>query len=479
MNYIELFWESGAVKYSELSLQFSDHQSEPFLVKKPKLTRSLLFNYSIENSTLYFELSENKTLNEKIQEETILGTKIQWWKYDGPCLFTGFISEFPKAENRKISFKADIFYKLNITPNKVIKADEFPNAGENLGKYSSIIMGNESAGNYLARKVDTGKYLCAWNSLSIITSACTKNGTDIYSEITMNIDPANGYTYILYESEDNIIYFNGRGPEDQGELIENPASMLFYLLSNFSDFTAEDLSEAEDIYDDRDYYGNFFFIADGSTWIDIFKHFSLSYSCRIIYTKEGKTKIKLIKWIDETPAFSLDESNVKDFQKRKETKFLKKAFSRMYQFDPQSKQYKMTPMDLIPEISYSQQTGELPQKFILDDRVSLDVGTRFNYMIQKPVYIYSAEIPESLFLRCELGDSVEILHRDSYFPDQYRLVQILRIQSIEKSGLFRIEGNDIHEIKGTPFIIREAEDPRNPILYEAGNSKNPKIWWSN
>jgi hypothetical protein len=479
VNYIEIFWESGAVKYSQLSLRFSDHQSEPILVKKPKLTRSLLFNYSIENSTFYFELSENETLNEKIQEETILGTKIQYWKWNGPCLFTGYISEFPKTESKKISFKADIFKKLESSPNKVIDADEFPNAGENLGKYSNIILGNESAGMYAARKVDTGKYLCAWNSLSLITSASTKNGTGIYSEISTDIDPVKGYTYILYSSEDSIIYFNGKGPEDQGNLIENPASMLHYLLSNFSDFTEEDLSEAETIYDDRDYNGNFFFINDQSTWIDIFKFFSLSYNCRIINTKQGKIKIKVIKWIDETPLFSLDESNVKNFQKRKETKFLKKAFSRMYQFDPQSKQYKMTPMDLISEMSYSQQTGELQQKFIIDDSVSLDAGTRYTYIIGKPVYIYSAEIPENLIVQCELGNTVEILHRDSYFPGQYRLVQILRIQSPENSGLYKIEGNDINEIKGTPMIIREAGDPQNPILYEAGNSKNPKIWWSN
>lgn len=479
MNYIEIFWESGAVKYSQLSLPFSESQSEPILGKKPKLTRSLLFNYSQENSTIFFELSENETLNEKIQEETILGTKIQYWKYNGPCLFTGYISEFPKAESKKISFKADIFYKLNTSPNKVINADEFPNAGENLGKLSNIIMGNESAGMYVAHKVDNGKYLAAWNELSVITKAETENGTDILSQIIKDIDPVKGYTYILYSSEDSIIYFNGKGPEDQGNLIENPAAMLYYIFSNFSDFTVEDLSEAEAIYDDRDYNGNFFFITDGSTWIDISKYFSLSYNCRVIFTKDGKIKIKVIKWIDETPQFSLDESNVKNFQKRKETKYLKKAFSRMYQFNPVTKKYKMTPQDLISEKSYSQQTGELPQKFIIDDSVSQDSGTRYTYIFGKPLYIYSAEIPENLFLQCELGDTVEIRHRDSYFPDQYRLVQIHRIQSQENSPLFLIEAFDINEIKGTPFIIREAGDPRNPVLYEAGNSKNPKIWWSN
>lgn len=479
MNYIEIFWESGSMKYSELSLPFLDHQSEPLLVKKPKLTRSLLFNYSMENSTFYFELSEDKTLNEKIQEETILGTKIQWWKYEGSCLFTGFISEFPTAENRKIAFKADIYFKLNRQVNRVIKEDEFPNAGENLGKHSNIIVGNESAGMYEAHLVDAGKYLAAWNELSIITKAETKNGTDILSEITKDIDPLKGYTYILYNSTENAIYFNGKGPESQGALIENPATMLNYLLTNFSEFQIENLSEAEDIYLDRDYDNNFLFILDSCNHIDLFKSFSQSYNCRIIYTTEGKIRIKIIKWVGENPTLSIEECQIKSLTKRKETKYLRLAWHRKFQIDPKTKKYNMTPLDLEAEKEYKLQLGEFQQKFILDNMVSLDVGTRDAYMMGRPIHIYSLNIPECLFLQIELGDTIEFRHRDSYYPNQYRLMQILRTGAIENSGLYPIEGYDINEIQGTPFIVREAGHPQNPVIYEAGDSRNSTVWWSN
>ena len=461
MNYIEIFWESGAVKYSELSLPFQDHQSEPTLTSKPKLTRSLLFNYGIENSTLAFELLDTEL---EIQEETVLGTTVTYNTYKGDCLYTGYICEFPKtSEKNIISFKADIFYKIESPINKVIKKEEFPQANENLGKCGNIIIGNETAGLYEARQVEPGKYLAAWNELSAVTKAETPDGTDILALITKEIDPVKGYTYILYTSEERTIYFNGKGPVNEGSLIENPAAMLYYLLTNFSEFQIENLTEAETIYNDRNYDGNFLFITEDINYVDVFKSYSQSFNSRVIYTKEGKIRIKLIRWIGENPVCSIDECQAANFTKYKETKYLKSAWHRNYQIDPSTKKYGKTPMDLEAEKEYKLQTGEFPQKFLVEDMDSLDVGTRDAYMMGKPLFIYSFNIPGNLFQQLELGDTMKISHRDSYFPRQNRLMQVLRIGTVENSGLYFVEGYDIHEIQGTPFIVREAGQTRRII----------------
>ena len=465
------------MKYSQLSLPFTNHQSEPLLTKKPVLTRSLLFNYGIENSTLTFELIDTGL---EIQEETVLGTKVTYNTYNGDCLYTGYICEFPKTSGKNIiTLKADIFYLLESPINKVIKKEEFPQASENLGKCSNIIIGNESAGLYEARQVEPGKYLAAWNELSAVTIVETPDGTDILPQITREIDPVKGYTYILYASEERTIYFNGLGPVNEGTLIENPAAMLNYLLTHFSELQIENLAEAQAIYDDRNYDGNFLYISEDIDYVDVFKSFSQSFNSRVIYTKEGLIRIKLIRWIGENPVCSIDESQAANFHKYKETKYLQSAWHRNYQIDPITKKYGKTPMDLETGKKYKLQTGEFPQKFLVEDMDSLDVGTRDAYMMGKPLYIYSFKIPGDYFQQLELGDTMEISHRDSYFPHQNRMIQVLRIGTVDNSGLYFVEGYDIHEIQGTPFIVREANHPLNPVIYEAGDHRNPKVWWSN
>jgi hypothetical protein len=136
-------------------------------------------------------------------------------------------------------------------------------------------------------------------------------------------------------------------------------------------------------------------------------------------------------------------------------------------------------MDLEAEKEYKLQTGEFPQKFLVEDMDSLDVGTRDAYMMGKPLFMYNFNIPESLFTQLELGDTIEIRHRESYFPNQNRLMQVLRIGTVENSGFYYSEGFDIHEIQGTPFIVRDPDHPQNPVIYEAGDTRNPKVWWSN
>ncbi|UCH93620.1 MAG: hypothetical protein JSV88_25575 [Candidatus Aminicenantes bacterium] len=476
-NYVEIFWPSGPEKYSIRALPFQNHQSKPRLRCPPDFSRALSFDSSIENTTITVDLDDHdKYFEKKLENEQILGKKIQYCTFQEEILFTGWVASPPKSENKIFKLKADIFTPLKAPINKALKQDDYQDIPTgNSGKYSNIILGNETEGWYTARRIDDNTFHAAWNPLSDITKVQNENQEDILSEINLTIQ--DDISYIEYTSGDNYIYFSAKGPENQGNLIENPIEMFEYLIKNFTGLEIEDLTEMIELYENRNYSGNLLFITDKVNIEELFKTFSQSYHAKPILTRAGKVNVKSIRWGNQTPTKTIQPSKIKGCQKWKEVEYCKNAWTRRYSFDPKSGSYIYTPQDLEATTDWSNQIGELNQKFLISDRVSYDVGLRDKFLRENPLLFYSFQIPLKDIQEVDLGDVIEFKHRDSYHPDEYRMIQVLREKSQKKSSFIFLEGYDISGIQKKTFTVYSEGDPRNPWVYEEGNPENPLAWF--
>jgi hypothetical protein len=397
----------------------------------------------------------------------------------GYTLFTGWVSEPPKTINRLFKIKADIYTALKTPINMAITKDEFNGVPQHLdGTYGNIIIGYSPEGWFIAKKIDTNTYHAARNPLSDIIKAKTKDGVNIdINDISLSVQ--NNQSYIEYVSSDDILYFAAKGPTESSQLIENPIKMFKYLLQYHTTLEVEDLSEIEELYENRNYPNNHLFITDDANIDDLFGCFAESFGSKPVITKGGKVSLKPIKWGGETPKAKIRPSQIKEFQKWKEYKYTRRSWNRHYAFDPSQQKYLYMPQDLIATDNWSNKTGKLRHKYLLQETSSKDVGLREKYLRETPLLFYGFKIPFNILKEKNIdnGDIVEFSHRESFYPDQYRLMQVLRILSVKNSGFFYVEGFDISAIQKKTFCVYEEGNPSNPWVYEDGNPKNPLAWF--
>ncbi|MCP5054867.1 MAG: hypothetical protein GY940_47315, partial [bacterium] len=385
--------------------------------KPPTFTRAVSID-GMENNTAAIVLSDHDqyfTGKLKSNDRYVKGKTVQI-KTKDHTLFTGAVSKFPAVENNRFTIKADTFSLLDVPGNESITTDEpqFGNIpGSSLGRPGNVILGNADFDNrmFTASRVDTAAHLACWHPLSEITAAQDKNGNDILSSITMQVDPVSNYTYILSALTDDVIYFSAKGPTSGGQLIENPAEMLDYYLQRFGNLSIENLSEATTIFNNRGYTG-ILFATKALTIKDMLRDFQESFSCKIVFTKEGNLKIKTIQWGDLGTATPIETSAIKDFKKRREMGYLKQCWKRKYQFSANSGKYLLTPMDVKSRSQWTTKTGEFKQKFITLDTVSWDSALRESFMRNDPYLIITFQIPVSVATGLELGDEILLSHRD-------------------------------------------------------------------
>ncbi len=477
--YVEINWPSGVEKYSQRAIQFTGSQSKPYLLKVPQITRALNIDHTIENTTLILQLSDYTgyfTEKEKT-DKYIFGRKVKMY-HNNTCLFTGWIAEPPKSEDKIYTLKADLYSILKSPINLVITRDDYPNitpGTENANTYGNIILGASIQGWYTAKRIDTNTYHAAWNPLTEITKAKTKDGQEI-NLTDINLTIQDEISYIEYISTEETIHFAGKGPQENGELIENPIRMLQYILENFTTLEVEDLSEIIELYENRDYPGNHLFITDGITISEFFSYFSESYGGRPLITREGKVNVKTLRWGDQTPVNTLREQEIKNFRKWKEYKYLRHAWGRNYNYDPSTGQYNYNPIDIESTSLWSNQNGTINQRYLLLDPDSRDIALREKFLKEAPLLFYSFQVPGKYMNSIDYGDIIELTHRKG-FSTEPRLMQILRLSTVENSGFIAIEGFDITEIQKKGFLVYPAGDPRNPWVYEENNQENPWAWF--
>ncbi|NIR04218.1 MAG: hypothetical protein GTN82_02195, partial [Candidatus Aminicenantes bacterium] len=242
---------------------------------------------------------------------------------------------------------------------------------QNDGKPGNVIFGCPP-GYFTAWRIEPNRYHAAWNPLSAIT-AFDKDKNPI--SVTKTIDPEKNYTYIDYTSGDDYILFQAE------ESTTNPADQLNSLLALFSDLEIENLAEAQTIYNGRSYTGCLF-VYDNSTYLEVFNEFSRNFSTRVIFTHEGKIRLKVLRWGGEQPE-RLPPYVIKDFTQNRETKYLKGQYIRMYQYNVDQKSFAMTPV--IASSDMSQDVAELKQKYITLDVVSLDAAAREAFLRKEPL----------------------------------------------------------------------------------------------
>ena len=472
---VEIQWDSGSEKYSIFSIQFPDHQSRPLLYRVPELTRAVSFDHSIENSTLTVELSDHDGYFSQ-KDDVLFGLKVVF-SNEGYTLFKGWVSEPPKTSNRIFKIKADIYTPLKTPINKAVTKDEFSVPSEFDGTYGNIVVGNSTEGWFTAKQVDSNLYLAAWNPLSEIAKAKTKDGVDINLN-DINLLVQNNQSFIEYTSTDSFLYFAAKGPTDGAQLIENPIKMFKYILQNHTTLELEDCTEIEALYENRNYPHNHIFFVDDTTIGESFAQFSESFGGKPVITRNGKVAIKPIRWGEQTYLASIRPTQIKDFQKWKEYKYMRHAWNRFYAFEPSQQKYLYTPQDLIASQVMSNEIGKLRHKFLLQDPTSKDVGLREKYLRETPLLCQGFKIPFGMISEngIDIGDIVRFSHRESFFPDE-RLMQVLRISNEKKSSFFYIEGWDISITQEKTLWVYEDGNPNNPWVYEDGNPRNPLAWF--
>lgn len=471
---VTIDWESGPESYTTISKHYSNYQTDPRLIEISEINRAQGLDYSIENPTVKFVLSNHdRLISEKIKTNDPKGKKVTI-KDNEIVIFSGLICDMPNSEDPdRCIFKGDIFSILESTINKEISTERFPNVPEGNKGWGNILYGTAAAspGMMKATRIDTDKYHASYTELSQIIDVIKKDGTSILSSITWNVE--NGYTYINYNSSDDFIYFSGKGPEQSGSFIENPASMLHHLTENFADgkFQIEGREEAEPVFTERDYTGNVLFIDDGMTWVQLFKLFSKNFNCRVFPTRTGNIKVKVIRWGMETPQMTIHPSLLKGFKYRSARDQIRKKWMRQFMYDPFQKEYLLTDFDI--DGGNSEKMGEFPHKFLARDICSRDVGLRESFFKKKPIIVYTFSIPKEYANQLDLGDTVLIKSRKNIFKNEYRQVEILREKRKPGSGFVYFEGYDLTEINKRTFILREPGHPEVAILEE---TDGPTLW---
>ncbi len=471
--YIEIDWPSGALKYSKYGYYFANHQAYPLLLTIPNITRVLTYSDKCENSTASIELSDHtghfSAKLEHAQDRYCVGKTVRIWE-NAVNIFTGVISEMPEIKNWRCTIMIDLFYLLENSINKQITRDEFLQipAG-NEGKWGNIIYGNgtiQTGKDFTAYRIAENKYLAAWNTLSAITGAY-KQDVDILSQITMSIDPAKGYTYIIYTSTELEITFSGTGPTESSVLIENPARMLEALMEKYAaSITITGIDEAAAEYETiGSYFGNNLVITDDRKLREILTQYASDFDTNIIYTRIGNLELKVMKWGAIETQATPHPTIYKNFETWKEASNLFKKLQRKYAYIPAQNKYLWEPQDIQTATSYNEKLKELTQVNLLNNMTSWYVAGRYAYINQEREQIVTFELPGEYVSEksLELGDVLSVSHKKTGYTEI--LVQLRRETRSDKSFV-KFEGANITHLTGEEFALYNEGDPRNQYWTE-------------
>lgn len=473
MNELTISWDSGPETYTIHPLQYPTYQTIPKLKGISEIERALNLDFSFENSVLKFSLyNQDGYFTQKCQQEDPMGKDVVL-KDSGETVFTGRICSFPTETPDSFSMKADIFSLLKSPVSKEITSETFPEVPAQNEGWGNIVIGNANIvpGMLKARRAAANRYHASWGNCSDLFDFQNKNGGSI-QPTGFGYDSEKGYSYINYTSSDDWIRFSALGPEDTGALIENPAYMLSELASEYSQLETEGIEEAAAVFEERNYNGNVIWIDDNMDWKRLLQTFSKNFNCRAFLTRSGKLKVKVLRWGMETPVLKIHPSEIKAFRPGVESSQIKGKWQRKYQYNPVEKEYIRTPVDIEGNTNVDE-VGEFLQKFLVKGDTSRDGSLREAFFLKNKIYIYTFSIPVQRANQLDLGDTVQVKHRKSFFKNEYRQVQLLRERRVPGSGFVEFNAFDMSEINKKTFILQAAGHPEVAVL---GENDSPSLW---
>jgi len=472
-------WEN----YSHYSFEWNGKPTLPRLISISDMAQPVLIN-SIENHRVTVELSDHDGyFTNKLETKSIKGERIGIRNKDNG-IFTGWIANAPIAKENKLTLIADIFTFYDKPANKRIIRDEYPYCPDvNLGKMGNYIIGHGDAlgDMFKAYRIAVNTFLAAWNPIEVL-SVSDPAGTPI--SFTYNVDANNRSTINALSAED-YLYFSAKGPKDSGmNVIENPISMMTEYFTYYGDefdyLEVNGLSESIDIYEGRGYTNNCLHVTGEETIRDLFNSFYFSFGAKIIKNRSNNLTFSTPVWGSEQPNLRVPTEVIKDLKKWRDTSEVSKTYRRKYNFNPRDNTYEKEITDIVSDYQFAGD-GEktIEQKFIYNDLDSYDVTLRMAYLLREPLHYYTFSIPPSYAYQIEPGMVIEFLHKNSYYPTEYRLLKVLRLKQKNELEWIAIEGFDISAIQKKTPILYSAGDNRNPILYEAGDVRNPILFFNN
>jgi len=472
-------WES----YSHHAFNWKGGRTRPRLISISDMCCTAGID-SIENYRLTVELSDHDGYFAKRLETTSLqGARIgvRDTKF---AIFVGWITNSPVPRENRLTIKADTFSFLNKPANKMITSEEFENCDPaNGGKYGNYIFRSDGAvggPRFTAYLVDTETFIAAWNPVKVIYCF---NVDDELLSFTYEVGE-NGYTYIHVSTDDSYIYFFCSGPGISDNTIDNPIVWINdyfnYYQDEFERFTIKDLNESIDIYESRGYKNNCLHITSDETIKDVFECFEKSFGCKIVINRDNTISFRTQVWGSEAGKMRIFPPIIKDFKKYLDTVEIKKYYARTYSYNPLTKSYDAEFTDIVSDSPYaSDGVMEIKQKYVYTDIDSFNIALRQSFTVREPLKCYKFKIPPSYAYGLEPGMTIDVKHKNSYYPDEYRVVQVLRINQSNELGWVTIEGYDVSAIQQKSPKLYASGDSRNPILYASGDSRNPVLFFTN
>lgn len=477
---VEITWPSSGVEaYTRIPEEiYGGGQSKPFLKSVSNVSRAINESKNFENSSIEIVFTNlNGYFSTKMSgvDQYIKDAAVDYY-IDDILFFRGKISRLPKGDVAEFRVVADVYSTgLNDVMNPVIKKSDFPNVpADNEGAYSNLIYGTADdtggagEGILTAYQVDEGKFIAAWHHLLSLISVFDLNGVDISAECTLD-NNADGNAYILFPNSANDleIFFNAEGRDDGSTLIENPATILEKINSDFGDFIIDGIDDAEAIYTARAYTNTAVVINNDMKWGEFFKNFSINFDSLIFKQANGNLKIKVLEWGSQEESFTLPKQFISNYQLFQDIEDLINEYKRMYWFHFRKGYFHRLPSDIESLTEWAARPGSLDLRYSKGDETSRDIAAGILFFKKNKLVWHQARCDLKKMLGVDLGDVVSLQYGKGLYPDEFRLVQVYRIGVSGVGRWLEIEGLDISEINQGLIILLNSDDEDVHLLKDA------------
>ncbi len=472
--------------------QMGNGQEKNRLISVSEISRALTTDKTFENSTADVTFTNVNNYFDKLLLSTdgfLLGKTLKIYN-DGELIFTGKISDFPSCSPEEFKIKADVMkIGLDQPINRVIKkVPLFPAVpDENEGKYSNIVAGvinsdgSEKKGALTAYRVYSNLFMAAWHPLKEITAVYDKSG----NPVAFTKENADNRCYIDVQQAgftDNELYFDCEGMFSGDSLITNPADILKEvnsIVGRINDralnFNEEDLQKAKDIYNGRGYTGINVAITDSKSWMDFLKDFAMNFDCLTYQKVDGSIGVKVLQWGGEVPRDTINSVYVdrESFEQWMDVSGIVNEYRRNYVYSYGDKKYLKTPQDVEAGTNWGEAVADIDMMYHTDDASCLDVVVRRLFFQKKPLVWYRFRIHKSKGDEYELADVIRTKFWNSYYDDQWRLVQIYRKSYSHDTDMITFEGLDITGVNKGSFILYADDDPNIVRLNDENKLDDP------
>lgn len=280
----------------------------------------------------------------------------------------------------------------------------------------------------------------------------------------------NGAATISYTSTDDEIYFNAKGFEVNLAWEENPAKCLEELNSRFGSFTFDGIDAAATIYTDRGYSGISVVIGQAYrpdvSWGEFLQAFAQNWDALVYMQANGNLKIKVLDWGAETAVASIPEIYIHDYDHEIDMEKIVNEYRRMWWYHWRLNYFHRLPQDVAETTLWEAAPDALDLRQHSDDASAADVAAGILFFAKEPTIYYNLKVERSQAKAVDIGDVVNIRYPRGLYPDEYRMMQVYRIERAEE-GKIVWRGLDVTEINyGLIRLYNDADPEIHELLTE-------------